>query len=129
MEKIVQHRNPTLDKIIFLHFLFMGVQWMGMSVNTRFSKKLDSWCWTWVDVVFLLIWCDVVRFLELYSLILSRLDAYAWFEEMEHVMFLKFVERLRLIWRSGARDFLRVGWMSMFDLRKRRTWCSWSLSL
>ena len=25
-------------------------------------------------------------------------------EEAEHVMFLKFVERLRLIWRSGARD-------------------------
>ena len=30
-------------------------------------------------------------------------------EEAEYVVFLKFVERLRLIWGSGARDVLEVG--------------------
>ena len=60
-----------------------------MIVHTRFSKKFGSWSWTYVDVVFMLIWCDVVQSLEFDLLILSRLDAYAWFEEAKHVMFLK----------------------------------------
>ena len=38
---------------------------------------------------FLLIWCDVIRSLEFDHLILFRLNVYAWFEEVEHVMFLK----------------------------------------
>ena len=50
-------------------------------------------------------------------------------EEAEHVMFLKFVERLRLIWRSRARDVLQIGWISTLDLRKRNMWGSWSWSL
>ena len=58
-------------------------------VCTRFLEKFDSWSWTWVDVLFLLIWCDVVRSIEFDPLILSRLDAYVWFEEAEQVMFLK----------------------------------------
>ena len=36
----------------------------------------------------MLIWCNVVRSLEFDPLILSRLDADAWFEEAKHVMFL-----------------------------------------
>ena len=63
--------------------------WMCQFVQTRFSEKFGLWSWTCVDVVFMLIWCDVVRSLEFDPLILSQLDAYAWFEEAKHVMFLK----------------------------------------
>ena len=66
----------------------------------------DSWIWAWVDVVFLLIWCDAVQSLEFDHLILSWLDAYAWFGG------------------SGARDVLEVCWTSTLDLEKRSTWCS-----
>ena len=45
----------------------------------RFLEKFDSWSWTCVDVLVLLIWCDVVRNLKFDPLILSRLDACAWF--------------------------------------------------
>ena len=62
-----------------------------------------SWC------CILLIWCDVVQSLEFDHLILSRLDAYAWFRG------------------SGARDILEVCWTSTLDLGKRSTRCfsSW----
>ena len=61
----------------------------NVPIRTRFSKKFDLWCWIWVGVVFVLSWCDVVQSLEFDHPILFRLDAYAWFEEVEHVMFLK----------------------------------------
>ena len=56
-----------------------------------------------VEVVFLLIWCDVVLSLQFDHLILYRLNVYAWFGG------------------SGARDFLEVSWTSTFDLGKRST--------
>ena len=77
-----------------------------MFVRTRFSEKFDSWCWTWLDVVFLLVWCDVVLSLQFDTLILSRLNAYAWFGG------------------SGAHDILEVSWTSTLDLGKRSTRCS-----
>ena len=52
-------------------------------------NKFDSWSRTWVDVIFLLIWWDVIWSLEFDHLILSRLNANAWFEEAEHMVFLK----------------------------------------
>ena len=80
-------------------------------VCTRFLEKFASWSWTWVDVVFLLIWYNVVRYLEFDHLILSRLNVYTWF------------------WESEACDVLEVGWTPTLDLGKWNMWCSWSLSL
>ena len=75
-------------------------------VRTRFLEKFDSWSWTNVGLVFLLIWWDVVRSLEFDPLILSRLDVYAWFGGSE------------------ARDVLEVCWMCTLDLGKRSMRCS-----
>ena len=112
-------------------------------VRTRFLEKFDSWSWTWVDVVFMLIWCDMIQSLVFDPLIFSRLNAYTWFEEVEHMMFWlniyawfeeaehvmlsKLIEHLRLIWGSEAHDVIKVDWMSTFDLKKQSTWCyqSW----
>ena len=74
----------------------------------------------------MLMWCNMVQSLVFDPLILSWLNAYAWFEEAGHVIFLKLIEHLRLIWESGARDVLEVDWTPTLDLRKWNKWCSQS---
>ena len=90
LKKTKDYRNDfssTKYKITLFIDLFVVIQ--KVIVRKRFSKKFDSWSWTCVDVVEL-IWSNVVWSLEFDLLILSRLDAYAWFEEAKHVTFLKF---------------------------------------
>ena len=92
----------------------MFIAFLYKLVHTRFPEKFNSWSWTWVKVVFLwtwvkvvflLIWCDAVQSLEFDHLVISWLDAYAWFGGSE------------------AHDVLEVCWTFMLDLEKRSTWC------
>ena len=111
--------------------------------STKFLAKFGSWSWTCVNVVFMLIWCDVVQSLEFDPLILSRLDSFVWFEEAEHVMFLRLeswkkacifkgasifeggrlqeLRSLLALWRilfrpSGAKTFLPHKWRELLYL-------------
>ena len=94
--------------------------------HTRFSYKFNWWSWTCVYFVFMLIWYHVVRSLVFNPLILSQLDAYAWFKEANWSM-----------WRYWSwileRKFVsskELQWLEMVDLI--RSWeysDSWETSL
>lgn len=64
---------------VYNHFL------VHCGLHEIFIEKFNLWTPTCINNVFMLIWCN-----ESFDLlILSHLDAYAWFEEAEHVTFLK----------------------------------------